>query len=87
MPRKKDQETTPKALLREKLFVPCEYVTDEHLKAWTYLVPDPEEPDVEDKIELQLYKDLGRVYAFCSGDLAKVRKYFSPPHFKLIDKR
>jgi superfamily II DNA or RNA helicase len=87
-PRKrKDQEKTPKALLREKLFVPCEYVTDKHLKAWTAFVPDPDKPDTEDKIELQLYKDLGRVYAFCSGDLAKVRKHFSPPHFKLIDKR
>jgi len=84
---KKDQDQTPKALLREKLFVPCEYVTEKHLKAWTAFVPDPDKPDTEDKIELQLYKDLGSVYAFCSGDLAKVRKHFSPPEFKVIDKR
>ncbi len=88
-PKKKSrkQEKTPKALLREKLYVPCEYVNGKHLKAWTYLVPDPESEDEDDKIELQLYKDLGRVYAFCSGDVVKVHKHFSSPDFELIDKR
>jgi len=87
MPPKKNQkaEKTPKALLREKLYVPCEHVDEEMLKAWTYIVPDPEREDEE--LDLQLYRDLGRVYAFCCGDLGKVKKHFSPPYFNLIDKR
>ena len=77
----------PKVLLREKLFVPSEYVKESQLKAWTYSVPDPESEDAEDMIELQLYRNLGKVYAFCSGDVAKVQKHFGHPHFKIIDKR
>ncbi len=84
-PKKLKAEKTPRALLREKLYVPCEYVDEEMLKAWTYIVPDPEKEDEE--LDLQLYRDLGRVYAFCSGDLGKVKKFFSQPYFKLVDKR
>lgn len=87
MPPKTTAAKTPKALLREKLYVPCEYVEEGVFKEWTYLVPDPETEDDDDQIEVQLYRDLGRVYAFCSGDLRKVHKHFGPPRFTLVDKR
>jgi superfamily II DNA or RNA helicase len=80
--------TKPRALLRERVYVPCEYVTDEMLKAWTYTVPDPDAEDVEDKIEVRLWRDHGRVYSFARGDMGKVRKFFGKrAGFKVNDRR
>ena len=84
------QETTPKAkaLLRERVYVPVEYVTDEMIQAWTYLVPDPEPEDPEDKIEVQLWRDQGRVISFARGDMGKVKKFFGrKAGFKIKDRR
>jgi superfamily II DNA or RNA helicase len=83
-------ETTakPKALLRERVYVPCEYVTDEILEAWTYTVPDPEAEDREDKIEVRLWRDHGRVFSFARGDMGKVRRFFGKQSgFSVKDRR
>jgi superfamily II DNA or RNA helicase len=70
------------------VYVPCEYVTDEMLKAWTYLVPDPEAEDREDKVEVRLWRDHGRVYSFARGDMGKVRKFFGKQSgFTVKDRR
>ena len=75
----KRQETTPKAkaVLRERVYVPVEFVTDEMYQDWTYLVPDPEPEDPEDKIEVQLWREHngGRVISFARGDMGKVKKF------------
>jgi superfamily II DNA or RNA helicase len=81
-------ETKPpaKAVLRERVYVPCESVTDEMLEAWTYLVPDPEDKD--NKIEVLLYRDMGRVFSFARGDMGKVKKFFGKGSgFKVKDRR
>ena len=87
MPPKRRAEKKPRALLRERLYVPREYVTDDILAAWTYYVPDPD--DADNKIQLDLYKEVknGRILSFAPGDMAKVRKHFGPDDFDLIDKR
>lgn len=76
----------PKAILRERLYVPCEYVTEGMCQDWTYMVPDPDNPD-EDQIRLELYREVknGRLYAFARGDLGKVYKHFKD--FDLADRR
>ena len=51
----------PKAVLRERLFVPTEHVTDAMREAWTYEVPDPD-GDKEDKITVRLYRVMGEVH-------------------------
>ena len=88
----KRQETTPKAkaVLRERVYVPVEFVTDEMYQAWTYLVPDPDPEDKEDKIEVQLWREHngGRVISFARGDIGKVKKFFGrKAGFKIKDRR
>ncbi|KKN88893.1 hypothetical protein LCGC14_0245000 [marine sediment metagenome] len=86
------QETTkkPKAVLRERVYVPVEFVTDEMYQAWTYLVPDPDPEDPEDKIEIQLWREHngGRVVSFARGDIGKIKKFFGrKAGFKIKDRR
>jgi hypothetical protein len=77
-----------KALLRERVYVPVSAVTDEMLEAWTYLVPDPEPEDPEDKMEIQLWRDHGRAISFPRGDMSKVKKFFGrKAGFKIKDRR
>jgi superfamily II DNA or RNA helicase len=80
----------PKAVLRERLYVPVDFVTDEMFEAWTYLVPDPEPEDPEDKIEVQLWREHndGQVISFARGDMGKVKKFFGrKAGFKVKDRR
>ena len=83
---KKSSTAAPKAVLRERLFVPTENVTDAMREAWTYEVPDPD-GGKEDKITIRLYRDMGKVQSFCRGDLGKIRRVFKPTGIKIKDRR
>jgi len=86
---KKEKTELPKAILRERLYVPTDYVTPAMRDAWTYVVPDPESDDPNDKIKVQLYKEFndGKIIGFCRGDLGKIRRIFKKSGIKIKDRR
>ncbi|TPG60010.1 DEAD/DEAH box helicase [Ewingella americana] len=64
-------------VMESMLYVPKQYVTDEHIAAFTYYLPDEItmlDGTVEKvKTEVQMYEDRGTHIAFHRGNLAKVQ--------------
>jgi len=73
------------AILSNKLYVPEDYVTREHLDQFTYIIDKCGSPDPEEWIRIQTYSQVGDYVAFCRGDIRKLQKIFG--HIPWLDRR
>lgn len=82
-------ESKPKVVLSNRLYVPTEFVSPDHRKAWTFKLPvtyAAEELQDDDLVAL-LYREFPTGYTgFHRGDLGAIYKTFAPD-FRFDDQR
>lgn len=80
-------DTRPKIYLANRLYIPEEFVTRKHKKAYTYLFGPSHSDNPEDYVEIKTYREFANGYVgFPRGNLQKIKDVFGD-QFKIIDNR